>query len=134
MSRVRAWARRLRRRIGRRGASLLFFAFLDVVYAVAIATAPLTPTYVFLATVLPLPVWAAMWAAVGAVCAAGAFTRGDKLAFACASWIKVGWACVHAAGWVLGDLPRGWVWVVIWLAVAGFVQIIAGWAEPRRGP
>lgn len=130
------WLRDLRYRIGRRGCSLLFFALVDLVYAVGLLAAPAEtraqPTYMFLVAVLPLSVWAVLWGSVGALCAVQAFMLRDRLAFACASWLKVGWGSVHLFGWLIGVVPRGYVSAVIWLAFAGFVQVIATWPEPIR--
>ena len=121
--------RRLAYRVGRRGAGLLFFALVDIVFAFALTEAPPTASYVFLAALLPLPVWAAIWGAVGLLCAVQAFMRVDRIAFAAASLLKVAWGTVYLIGWVMGAIPRGYVSVVIWLGFAGFVQLIAGWRE-----
>jgi hypothetical protein len=58
---------RLLARIGRRGAALLFFALLDLVYAVALLTAPrpLTPFYAWMDQIMPLAWWAACWGRSG---------------------------------------------------------------------
>lgn len=124
----------LRLTVGRRGAALLFFALLDVVYAASLIDAPTSGSYRFLADVLPLTAWAAMWAAVGALCAVQAFMRSDRVAFAAAALIKVVWGIIQLLGWAIADLDRGYVSAVIWLALAAFVHVIAGWPEPgRRG-
>lgn len=128
--------RDLRHRVGRRGSALLFFALLDVVYAGSLAWAPAsvrsTPAYAWLTSYLPLWAWAALWAGVGLLCAVQAFRRADRLAFAAASLLKVLWGVLHAAGWLLDVVPRGYVSAAVWLAFAGFVQVIASWPEPRR--
>jgi hypothetical protein len=126
----------VRAQVGRRGASLLFFALLDLVYAGSLAWAPPsvreTPGYMWLTSYLPLWAWAALWCAVGLLCLVQAFQRADHAAFACASLLKVLWGILHVAGWLLDVVPRGYVSAVIWLALAGFVQVIASWPEPRR--
>ncbi|MEV0382434.1 hypothetical protein [Nonomuraea sp. NPDC050643] len=122
------------RTIGHRGTALLFFCLLDFVYGASMVLAPAetlaTPAYVFLARLLPVPTWGAIWLGVGAVCLVQAFMRSDRLAFACASALKVGWGLVHLIGWIAVDLPRGYVAAAIWLAFAGFVQVISQWPEP----
>lgn len=129
----RLWGH-VRRRVGHRGTALLFFALVDLVYAVSLASAPpetlASPTYGYLAQLLPIPVWAAIWFAVGMLCMVQAFMRFDRLAFACAAALKVGWGLIHLAGWIVVDLPRGYVAAAIWLAFAGFVQVISQWPEP----
>ena len=124
---------RLTHRIGRRGASLLFLALLDLVYAVSLLALPAetrnTPGFVFLVQLLPLGVWGAIWAGVGVLCLAQAFMRVDRSAFAAASSLKVAWGVVYLAGWAIGAIPRGYVSAAVWLAFAGFIQVIAGWRE-----
>lgn len=131
--RLRAW---VRHRVGYRGLALLFFALVDIVYAISLATLPpetsLQPAFVFLARVAPLPVWAAVWALVGVVCLGGAFAERDRVAFAFASLLKVAWGCLHLAAFVVGEIPRGYVSAVVWLAFAAFVHLIAVWPEPPR--
>ncbi len=129
-----AW-RRLSGRVGHRGAALLFFAFLDLVYAGSLGWAPPsvreTPAYAWLTSYLPLWAWAGLWAAVGLLCLVQAFLREDRAAFACESLLNVGWGVLHVAGWLLDVVPRGYVSAAVWLALAGFVQVIASWPEPR---
>jgi hypothetical protein len=136
MKRARAWMRAARARVGRRGSALLFFALLDLVLAASLAGAPAatrsSPTYAFLSLLLPLWAWALVWAAVGVVCLVQAFMLCDRIAFACASWLKVGWGVLNLTGWLLGEIPRGYVSAVIWLALASFVALIASWPEPPR--
>lgn len=126
----------LRYRIGRRGCALCFFALLDFVYAASLLSAPLSAiaSYRFLSSVLPLPVWAALWAGVGLLCLAQAFMLSDRLAFAAASLIKVVWGVMQLIGWLVAGIDRGYVSAAVWLALAAFVAVIAGWPEPpRRG-
>lgn len=124
----------VRLRIGRRGCALLFFALLDLVYAASLLGAPTGGPYRFLASMLPMAAWAALWATVGLLCAVQAFMRSDRAAFAAAALIKVVWGVVQLIGWLIADLDRGYVSAVIWLALAAFVHVIAGWPEPvRRG-
>lgn len=128
------WVRSLPRRLGRRGAGLLFFALVDLVFAFALwhltpADAAVSPTYRFARTLLPLGVWAALWGGAGVACLVQAFQRVDRIAFGAASLIKVVWCLMQALGWLLGEIPRGYLGAVIWLAFAGFVQVIAGWRE-----
>ena len=126
--------RTLRHRVGRRGACLLFFALLDLVYAASLVHAPASDTYRFLNSLMPLTGWAAVWALVGAACAIQAFMLTDRIAFAAASALKVVWGLAQMIGWMFDAIPRGWVAATIWLAFAAFVQVIAGWQEPpRRG-
>lgn len=122
--------------IGRRGAALIFFALLDLLYAASLANPPaeakLSPTLAFIRDVLPLGVWAGMWAGVGFTCLAGAFMRRDRWAFSAAMALKVLWGSTFLAGWLAHQVERGWVTAVIWLAMAAWIAIIASWPEPSR--
>lgn len=113
---------------------MLFFALLDLVYAVSLIGAPPTAALRFLTSILPIPAWAALWGAVGLLCLVQAFMPSDRAAFAAAALIKVVWGVVQLWGWLFGDLDRGYVSAAVWLALAAFVHVIAGWPEPpRRG-
>lgn len=131
-------------RLGRRGTFLLFLTVLDLLYGLSLAkpaaTARQSPTVHYIAHIAPLAAWAALWLAVGVVCAVGAFARRDQWAFASAMGLKVLWGVTFGCGWAIAGLDRGWVSAVIWLAFAAVVFLIASWPEPvkeldlRRGP
>jgi hypothetical protein len=126
---------RIRARIGRRGASLAFFALVDLIYASALAWAPpqtAQGSYAFLGTILPLWAWAVPWALVGLLCALQTFSSEDRPAFTAASALSVGWSVLHLTGWMVGVIPRGFVTAAVWAGFAAFVQVIAGWPEVSR--
>lgn len=126
--------KKLLQRIGRRGAALLFFAMLDIVYAVSLAFPPeeakLSATFKFIKNVAPLAVWATLWCAIGLVCLVGAFQYRDRWAFTAAMGLKTLWGVTFLLGWILMGLERGYVSAIIWLAMAGWVYIISTWPEP----
>lgn len=119
-------------RIGRRGAALLFFFLLDVVYAYGILAAPkpLVPFYEYMSEVMPMTVWAAAWAVVGVICLFYAFRVHDTAAFMFAVGLKVAWGLLALFGWLSGHVDRGYVSAVIWLAFAAFVFLVAGGIPP----
>lgn len=122
--------------VGRRGAVLAYLAIVDGLYALSLCNpAPRAeqPSGIqFLGDVMPLEAWAALWAVVGAVLVLGAFVhRFDRIAFAAATMIKTLWGGVYLLGWIAGEVERGWVNAVVWLALAVLVMILAGWPEPR---
>lgn len=126
--------------VGRRGRVLLFFGSLDLVYAVSLAL-PGAETrrnsmFIWLAGVLPLWVWAVLWAGVGVNCVAHAFRRCDRWGYAGATFLKVMWGLVCFGGWLLGGVERGYVSAAIWLGLAYLVWVLTGWPEPgdRKGP
>lgn len=122
----------LRQRVGRRGAALLFFTLLDLVYAYALLAAPrpLTAFYAWMDAILPLTVWATCWAAVGLICLVYAFLMRDTAAFMAAVALKVAWGMLAFFGWTGGTVPLGYLSAVIWLAFAAFVYLIAGGIPP----
>lgn len=127
----------LRRRVGHRGTALLFFAFVDLVYAQALLfpsrQARQSDLLKFLADMFPLWVWALAWAAVGLICLVEAFRHRDTIGFVAAISIKVMWATVAFGGWLFGGVDRGQVTAVVWVGFAGLVAVIAHWPEPPRG-
>ena len=126
--------RQAARRVGRRGAFLLFLAVLDFAYGYSLWVA--TPRQRTFDLLLPWQAWALLWLTVGAVCAVSAVLRtgADRFAFGCAAALKASWAAVFVRVWLYDRLPRGWVSVVIWLAFAAVVLLVASWPEqpPRR--
>lgn len=129
--------------IGRRGCSLLFLAFLDLVFAHSLMdfheSGQRAPAYDFLATIMPLRVWGLLWLAVGLICLVQAFMVADRIAFSLASALKVGWGLSYASGWLFHGLTGAGVAAVVWLAFGGWVTIISTWPEDldvtaRTGP
>ncbi|WP_045740857.1 hypothetical protein [Actinoplanes rectilineatus] len=122
----------LSERIGRRGAALIFFFVLDAVYCYGLLTAtrPMVAFYEYMGSVLPLVAWAAVWGAVGTVCLIYAFRTYDTVAFMAAVALKVAWGLLALFGWIAGQVDRGYVSAVIWLAFAAFVYLVAGGIPP----
>ena len=122
----------MRHRIGRRGAFLLFLTELDIFYACLLAwPTPATvgnATNRWFVTLLPLDAWAAIWAAVGAVCLVFAFSRYDRPAFGAAILIKALWTGLSLLGVWFADVPISTP--AIFLSLAGAVWVISGWREP----
>lgn len=125
----------LRHRLSQRGACLLILATVDIVFAIGLAYAPLdtqaSPTYQFYAALAPLPVWASVWAAVGALCLVQAWTPRDRVAYMAATALKIFWALLHLGAWVAGVLPRGYVLAAMWLLASGLVMVMA--TVPKGG-
>lgn len=126
--------------LGKRGRVLLFFGGLDVIYSISL-TVPDGETrqgrlFLWLSAIAPMWVWAAIWGVVGIVCLWQAFCRQDRIGYAAAIGLKIGWGLVCLGGWLFGHVDRGYVSAAIWLAAAFLVGVISGWPEPddRRGP
>lgn len=126
--------------VGKRGRVLLFFGFVDVVIALSLAfpdaSTRRADLYVWLAGIAPLWVWSLAWAVTALVLFWQAFCRRDAIGYAFAIGLKLGWGLLCAAGWLLGEAGRGYVFGAIWLGTAALVATIAGWPEPldARGP
>lgn len=126
--------RRLARRVGRRGYALLFFAAVDLIYGASMVwPSPETrtiPLYAYAGRVLPLLVWGAAWIGVGLICLVQSVALRDQVAFSGAVMVKLAWALLALAGWLDGDVPRGYLSATIWAGLAGLVAVIATWPEP----
>jgi hypothetical protein len=121
----------LAERIGRRGATLLFLAVLDVLYGYS-QLATEAPARAF-DLLLPWEVWGWIWIGAGLFIATGIFARQDWPQFTVAAGLKLCWGLLFIRVWLIDDVARGWVSVVIWLCFALFVVVVAGWPEPHHG-
>lgn len=121
---------RINRHVGHRASILLALAVVDLVYGLTLLTsdAESTAIYRWFDAVIPLPVWAVAWLAVGVVCAVSAFREDDLPGFQAAWVIKVFWALGAVAGFFLGDVTASTI--VIWAGWAFVVWRVAGWSEP----
>lgn len=124
--------------MGRRGAALLIFGFIDEVVGYSLLDPHSRPigssTYRAIEYLAPYSLWSIVWIVVGVVCAVQALARDDRVGFACAIAIKVVWAGGFLASWVIYNAYRGWVGAATWGVVAALVYLISGWPEPRRWP
>jgi hypothetical protein len=132
MTRLADW---LRSRVGRRGAALLVFAFVDVVIGWSLldgqgrAQAAALPTYRAFREVAPLTFWGGAWLAAAVVCAVWAFRRDDWPGFTVAIGIKLVWAAGFLTSWLAWDAPRGWLGAATWGVIAALVYLISGWPD-----
>lgn len=120
--------RKLNTRVGNRGSCLLAFAAVDILWAIYLLTAPASATTAWFDAVVPIGIWAALWAAVGAVCLVCAFVEDDRFGYIAAIGIKIVWGLGCFIGWVMADVSLGAV--AIWLGFAWLVWRISGWPEP----
>lgn len=123
-----AWLCRIQHRVGVRGEFLFALALVDAGQCYRLmrpsAETLASPVNQALATWLPLPAWGAVWGVVGALCLVQAFMATDRIAFAAASSLKVGWALANLAVFVWG-VPQAWWSAVIWLVFARIVHVVA---------
>lgn len=131
-------AKRIQQRLGRRGAALLAFAFVDLVIgwsltdAQAQAQAKAVPAYRVIADVMSFEAWGWLWIAVGVICTVSAFCKNDFVGFTAAIGVKVMWAAGLAGAWIVYDVPRAWLGAATWIVLAALVLLISGWDEPRE--
>jgi hypothetical protein len=132
--RTALWARtkRLGRRLGHRGAFLLFLAVLDFSYGYALLSASVTALRSSPDLLLPMHVWGWVWMAAGAVCLSGTVSRHDWPQFIVAATLKTAWAAVYADTWIVQNRADAWVSVVVWASFALTVLVVASWPEPVR--
>jgi hypothetical protein len=123
--------RAARHKVGRRGAALLFFAELDLIYGFFLAfpspDAARSPTNLYFASLASLDLWAIPWVFVGLMCLFFAFQRYDRMAYASAIAIKVLWGGLAIIGIGFADVPVSAG--AIWISLAGLVWVLSGWRE-----
>lgn len=129
--------RKATRRLGRRGASLIWFATLDLIYGASLFDPRSWPkgpqaeaAFAVVRQVAPYRVWGVAWLTVGAICLIQAWMVRDRVAFAAAIALKIAWGACFAGSWILFHTYRGYLSPVIWFTLAAFIGILSGWAEP----
>jgi hypothetical protein len=131
-TRLRGHAARAARRLGHRGAFLLFLTVLDFAYGYALLSASVTALRASPDLILPMHTWGWIWVAAGIVCASGAAVRYDWPQFIVAATLKAAWAAVYADIWIVQQSADAWVSVVVWATFSLAVLDVASWPEPVR--
>lgn len=129
-------ARRLARALGRRGAILLTYGSVWMLYGYAQVVSPqpdqrgLRPVL----NVMPLAAWGWAWVVCGLVATVAAWLPqgADAVGFLALPLIVLPWMTSYLVAWVTGEFPRGWVAAAIWGLIALPVIVVAGWPEPPR--
>lgn len=126
---------------GKRGQFLLPLGVLHVIFGAAYVfpeTPASTARSVGFLLALGIPVWVAglPWILSGFAAAAAAFVAAppgrDGWGFQALSSIEAMWAGVFLFSWAIGDNPRGWVWTLLFIALAWAVLTVSGMVDPRR--
>ncbi|MFG1942205.1 hypothetical protein [Nonomuraea sp. NPDC048826] len=135
---LRRQARRLARRVGRRGTSLLFVGLVSAVIAWSLVSPPRLGrpnlAHAQLAAIAPLRVWAVLWAITAGICLVQAFFRSDRVAFAAATALTLAWGLIYLAGALTGVNPAGWIGGAVWLGFGGWLTLISTWPETGPAP
>ncbi|MER6778509.1 MULTISPECIES: hypothetical protein [unclassified Streptomyces] len=128
--------RRLRRRLGRRGAILTSYGLVWLLYGYAQLVTPQVDQrgLALLLRLMPLDAWAWCWIAAGAVALVCAWAPPgrDAAAFLALVLIVVPWTATYLVAWLAGGYPRGWVAAAVWAVITVPVLVVAGWPEPPR--
>ncbi|GGZ80211.1 hypothetical protein ACFOOM_07525 [Streptomyces echinoruber] len=132
---MRAAARRLTRRLGRRGALLTLKGTIATLYGYGQIVAPAHDRrgLTLLLKGMPLKAWATAWIVAGVVALVCAWLppRRDWPGFFAVWGITAPWAMSYlAAWWPLGLYERGWVPAIIFGAFGSVCLVAAGWPEP----
>ncbi|AZM54177.1 hypothetical protein DMA15_17690 [Streptomyces sp. WAC 01529] len=127
---MRAAARRLRARLGRRGIALVLLGLAKICYGLGFALQP-DPNPVGLGLLTrwaDLRCWSSVWIVCGAITFGFAWLRvgRDGLGFMAAVVPPIVWGGAYLWGAVLGDYPRGLA-IAAWYAI-GHVGLIL-WAS-----
>ncbi|MGV4890424.1 hypothetical protein ACSR0Z_28170 [Streptomyces viridosporus] len=132
---MRAAARRLSRRLGRRGALLTLKGIMATGYGVGQVVQP-TGDLEGLALLLkwqPLDVWGWAWITAGVIALTCAWLppRKDWPGFLAVWLIATPWAMAYLLSWwPLGQFPRGWIVAMIFGAFGAVCLVAIGWDEP----
>lgn len=130
------WYKRLRHRVGHRGATLLFFAFVYYVYAYSLFNpAPERRNgslVVYLVSVAPLWIWGTLWLATAIIATISAFRTDDRLGFSACIALKAVWAMTLFFGAFRG-VQGAYLSVAIWVGAALLLFNANSWAEPASG-
>ena len=133
---MRAVARRLGRRLGRRGTILLLKGTIAVLYGYGQLTQPIPDRrgLRLLLALMPLGGWAAAWMAAGLVALVCAWlpARRDWPGYLAVWAITAPWSMGYlVAWWPLGEYERGWIPAAIFGAFGAVCLVAIGWDEPH---
>ena len=120
---------------GRRGATLLLLAFLDIVIGFGVYTAEAdgrTSAYSGQLAIAPLWMWACAWWYTAVILVFSAFRKHDAVGFAFASGIKFVWALSFLLGYLIHNQERAWISAGTWIVIALWLQLVSGWPEERQ--
>jgi hypothetical protein len=131
---MRAAARRLRQRLGRRGAILVLKGTIATLYGLGQLTTPTADRrgLCLLLRHVPLTTWAWLWIAVGATALVCAWLppRRDWPGFLAVWAITAPWSMAYLVSWwPLHETSSGWVPAVIFGAWGGVCLVVIGWDE-----
>ena len=124
-----------RQAIGRRGAALLVFGVLHLVFGWSVLAAPRSTMYLTVFSAVPQLWYALLWMVPGAVSVVAAFFRGivEAFGYAVAHLPLTLWGIAYMAEWWPLHELRGIVALrgaLLFWSLAVIIHILAGWREP----
>jgi hypothetical protein len=130
-----AAARRLTKRLGRRGSILLAFGIMETLYGWGIATDPrygIVRGVGVLTHMLPMPWWGSLWMLCGVVAIALSFEprpRWDRWGYAGATVPMTLWSLANLVAWLSGEFGQAWTSFCTWGAFVYILMRINRWPE-----
>ena len=130
--------RRVGLHVGHRGVFLALFGIVYLLLGYSYIGVHITPqvrhALRIALQVAPLPVYAWGWVTTGAISVlCGLFCPGRKaVGFAAAILMPAIWSLVYTDAWLEGGIPRAWVSVAVFAALAAAVAVVAGMPDPRQ--
>lgn len=129
-------ARRLARRLGRRGAFLVCFGMVWglIGYGQVTSPPPDQRGLKLLVDRVPLEVWGWLWIAAGVVAILSAFLPqgSDRFGFVALALMVTPWVVSYFVAWGQGHFARGWIVSALYGGLAVGIMVVAGWGEPPR--
>ncbi|MEU0332243.1 hypothetical protein [Streptomyces sp. NPDC006193] len=132
---MRAAARRLRKKLGRRGALLTLKGVIATLYGYGQLTTPTADErgIFLLLKLMPFTGWAWLWVLAGATALVCAWLpqRRDWPGFLAVWGVTAPWAGAYfAAWWPLAESKTGWIPAAIFGAFGAVCLVAIGWDEP----
>ncbi|GHB55342.1 hypothetical protein GCM10010331_48960 [Streptomyces xanthochromogenes] len=128
-------ARRLSKRLGRRGSILAAFGIFESFYGFGAATDPrygVVRGVGVLTNLLPMEWWGALWMVAGFLALVFAFEprpRWDRWGFAAATLPMSLWSGANFVAWISGSFSQAWTSGVTWGVFVYIAIRINGWPE-----
>lgn len=124
-------------RFGRRGAALVLFAFVSLVYGFAVAGSdPPRPGLEPITRIVELPTLAFCWIFSGVIAIALSILRRSWLGYVVLMPMPIAWAGSYTVSFILQATgthegsSTAWAGALVWGLLVGLLGIITGWPEP----